>query len=616
LFCAIINYKVKKGGKMSTKYTAEQIQSLGFLKGLRERASMYIGSKDSAGMIHVTKEIISNSADEIVNGFASSNRIIIKVHEQDGKIIVGVRDFGRGIPFEMLEAVLTEPHSSGKFSKGDEKAYNKATSGVNGIGLKTATATGTITAVSYRKGTFKSVTSNVEGVLKSETGKTTLSDGTFTTWIPDLEVFEDYSFDKEAFQNQLDNLRYQLDVKIEAEVFGEKKVYEPRTLVNYLESYTGEKDRLTPIFSLQSRDNEISFEAALCFVKHSGFEDSFANLVETSQGGTHLTAFRTSLTSQFNKAFGTAFAGEAIRKHVALVMKVEAKHSLDFSGQSKERLTDTLVKTLVSPHITAELKNLFSLAKSEITIVKNLLEKVEKASDVDKIFKQLANSRSSTPNGLDGLSKKYKGCSQNTGLEIFLTEGQSAGNSLVLIRNPLNQAILSLRGKVRNVFDLDREQALKNEEVQILIQILGEPASALKKYDKVILAADGDYDGLQIIVLLLGFLAMFYKPLFTEGRIFIPELPKYMASDPNGKFKFFSTEEEKAKIPKSSHITYLKGLGELPPKQLATFITNPKTRTLNQVSVEEDEWDDFFESLKLALSKEKEQATGRREMFI
>jgi len=596
---------------MSEQYTEKQIQELPILEGIRTRLPMYAGSKDAAAITHIVFEIINNSIDEAISGYGSKIEIELNTKTNN----VRVRDFARGIPLGSLEGVLTKLHAGGKFNQ--ESGAYKGVGGQNGAGLKLAPATGEVTAVSYREGQKRTIQCNVKGVSKNELSKTKEVNGTEISWTPDREVFTETFLEVEGIKKRLDDMSYLMPgIEFEVTVDGIKESFKSKGLSQFINDYTVEKDRITPVFNFKAETQNLSVEVAMVWTKRENFEKAYTNMIYNSQGGTHTTALKATITREFNKFFETSFGGEEIRRGLCFIISLSMAEIPVFSGQSKERLNHSSINGNLSGLFKDEIKSIFNSAPKEFEAIVKLLTKLNDATDVDKLMKNITAASKKKSSSLFNVSTKFKGCSSDRDIEIFLTEGESASGGLSLTRNPVNQSTYALRGKPLNTFSKELVDILKNEEIQDLIKILGEPKDAIKKFDKIILAADADVDGTQIINLLLGFFAKFYKVLLLEGKIYIPTLPMYMASSPKGEVKFLMNDEEKKKIPSTWDISYLKGLGELSPSELDNFTTNRKTRKLKQVKLTEETYEEFYESLKLALSKAEEDLAMRREMFI
>jgi DNA gyrase/topoisomerase IV subunit B len=353
---------------------------------------------------------------------------------------------------------------------------------------------------------------------------------------------------------------------------------------------------------------------AKVWTKKGSLERNWINLANVADGGTQTTQFKTVLTRQTNLMLNATFTGDEIRKGLAYAISLKVPGEPIFTSQSKDKFAMPELNGSISNGFKDIIVEFLEQNKPFFEAMKNAIEQSRKKDSTELLMKSLTAKTKST--GLSDVTKKYKGCSSNTNIELFLCEGDSAAGGLSISKSPVDQATFAMRGKVKNVVNLDMAEVLKNEELKALISLLGTETEALAKYKAIVLAADRDPDGDNIINLALGFLCTFYPRLLIEGRIFIPALPLYSAMNDKGERKFFKTEEETKQLAKSWHISYLKGLGELDPADLAVFTTNKKTRTLIPVEVPEEDFEEFVAAIQFALSKSNEQVAHRREFLI
>lgn len=600
---------------MSLKYNEEQIQSLEVLQAMRQKLGMYFGSNGNEAVHHVVQEIISNAIDEHLAGFGNKIQIIVK----DDAVVV--RDFARGIPLGKITEVATVPHSSGKFK--DIQNQNDAYSfsgGLNGIGLKLATSTGTLTIISFRDGKMKKGIYRVDSIEEFDEKTTDQPNGTLVSWSPDAEPFRnDTAISFEVVQSKLETLSYLLpEMTFELHNSIKALVIKSEGMLGLFNDYLYTDDTLVkPYFKevgLNNSQQKLEVKMGVTFNAKSNIERSYVNLIPTADHGTHITAFKTVLTRQFNSFFNTDFTGDEIRKHLSFIVAINTTLEPTFIGQAKSQLKMPELNTDLNSIYKEIILDMFEARKKEFQVLIKMMEKIKKASDVDKILKQITGKKK-TKTGLANISSKYSGCQKEEGIELFLTEGLSAKGGLELSKSPVYQAVYAMKGKILNCFSKDLEEVIKNDEIQEIISILGDSKAAIKKFKKIVIAADADFDGAQIVNLTLGFLATFYKELFFKGLIYIPALPKYIARK-DTEVKFMFTEEEKSQIPKSWDISYLKGLGEMNPEDLGLFTVNDSTRQLIQVKVSEENFEEFYNNLSLALSKNSEDALARKVMFM
>ena len=405
----------------------------------------------------------------------------------------------------------------------------------------------------------------VDSIEEFDEKETDQPNGTLISWSPDKEPFKNQnSVSAEIIQSKLENLSYLLPNMI-FELHNEVKslVIQSKGLLDLFNDYLYEEDTLVMPYQDELKINtgvqKLEVRTAITFNAKNNIERSYVNLIPTPEHGTHITAFKTVLTRQFNSFFNTDFTGDEIRKHLSFIIAVNTSLEPTFVGQAKSQLKMPEITTDLNSIYKEIILDMFEARKKEFQVLIKMMEKIKKASDVDKILKQITGKKK-TKTGLANVSSKYSGCQKEEGIELFLTEGLSAKGGLELSKSPVYQAVYAMKGKILNCFSKDLEEVIKNDEIQEIISILGDSKVAIKKFKKIVIAADADFDGAQIVNLTLGFLATFYKELFFKGLIYIPALPKYIARK-DTEVKFMFTEEEKSQIPKSWDISYLKGLG-------------------------------------------------------
>ena len=581
------------------EYSANSIQTLQPLQAMREKMGMYFGSSGADALHHAVKEIISNSIDEHLQGFG--NKIEIKIAPTE----ITVRDFGRGIPFEKIQEVCTKPHSSGKLKTG-ESAY-QASGGLNGIGIKLLTATGIISVSSFRNGKMATATYSINHTAEQPIiTPSKLQNGTQITWKPDGEPFKNAKFEVSRIEDLIEQMLYLLP-NLEVSING--KTLKKSSMLDFFDDYLYEEHNITKPFCGKYKVGETAVAVALVWNTKNSVSSSFVNLIPTPDGGTHITALRTTLTREFNAKFGTSFSGDEIRRNLSLLVGITSNIELDFVGQAKSKLATTELTADFNTCFKAAIQEMFSKDVDGFRKLVKLLTKINKAADIEKAMKSISQKPKTAFNNL---TKKYIGCKANKGIEFALVEGSSAGESLKLQRKDY-QAIFAVRGKMLNVFDLETNEVLQNAEIRELMDILGKPSEAMKKFDKIIFAHDADYDGAHIGLLMLNFFARYYKELLFAGKLYSPVLPTYMGRK-GDKIAFAYTEEEKNKLV-GYDISFLKGLGELDDELLAPFIWNKNTRKLKQLTCSPNEYDELIESLAITFSKTAENANARREIF-
>lgn len=595
-----------------SNYRAEHIETLSALEGVRKKLGMYVGGNGSDAVHHIIKELISNAIDEYLAGYGKRIEIYIDTLKNSATIT----DFGRGIPKEKINDVYVRMHTSGKFKKEGDAAYG-ASGGLNGVGCKTATATGQVEVEVKRDGKiYKNKFSCYEIGELTETRTTDKSTGTKVSWTPDDGVFTEKTIETDKILELVEDLSY-LTPNLEFVLYENEKLVstvKAKGIEDFIKDYVAEHEMVSPIMSFRKGDSKLMIEGAMVWTKNKNLEQTYMNLIPTRDGGTHLTAAKTTLTKSTNKLLNYSWTGEELRRGWVIILSVKCLEEVVFKGQDKSAVNMPSINAPLSALIREEFERLIEINRPFFEKFKEMTEKIRKRDNTDSLLKELTSKPKKS--SLSDLTKKYKGCSAQTGIELFLAEGDSAGGGIAMSKSPINQAVFYLRGKPLNTFGADMEKILKNEEIKKIIELLGSEDHALKTYDKIILATDKDTDGGAIVNLMLGFFATFYPELIIQGKIYVPDMPLYVATSPSGEQKFFSDEKVVETIPKKWVISRFKGLGQMDPKLLSQFTTDTKTRKLDVVQVAREDYEDFVGALSLALSKEEEQLTARRELFV
>lgn len=590
-------------------YGDDQIKVLTALQGMRQRVAMYFGSNSNDAIMQIIKEGINNFLDEYLAGFGT--KAVFKLNTKTNEITM--RDYGRSTPFGKTDQIFMETHASGKY---DQSSTYGIRLGQNGTGASGFCSSGQLTVISHRDGEYYTNSYNYKTKGEGKIGKTKEPNGLLIRWIPDNEYITDLTINPDRLRNLLENFSYVVpNFSFHLTVDdGKEEIIKSKSLSTFLTDYISEKDMISKIMTASGKNKLIEYDLALVYTKQRAIEKSFINLSETVDHGTHVSTFKTAWTREINKILDYSFTGEEIRRNLCFILSVKSVMEPVFKSQSKDCLNMPDISKPLSQEISKGIIQLVEQNRSFFEAMKNAIEQSRKKDSTALLMKTLTAKTKST--GLSDVTAKYKGCTSSTGVELFICEGDSAAGGLNLTKSSVDQATYAARGKVKNVMGQDLETILQNEELKGLIKVLGTEKEALAKYKAIVLAADRDPDGDAIINLMLGFLCTFYPGLLTQGRVFIPELPLYSAMNDKGEKKFFNTEEETRKLPKSWHISYLKGLGEVDPADLGNFTTNRKTRKLIPVEVHEEDLEEFSAALEFALSKDKEQIAHRREFLI
>lgn len=545
----------------------QNIKTLPFLEAVHLRYGMYAGTEP---IPHIVKEIISNSLDEAKLGFG--DKIIIKLNTATNTLTV--RDFGRGIPQNKMIDVLTKPHTGGKFDE------SQGTAGLNGIGVKIATALGVVTLETY-DGKTKSYLRDLHRgnyqTIEVETYSSKEPKGTSFTFTPSIDKRFDTTIKKEDIINLIEDYVYCNDVTFELDIDRIVSTYTPQKLTALMPT-----TKYTEIFTSTAENNTTKVEIAMCWGDESA-DHCFLNGVRI-EGGSHITLIRTALTRAVSKFIEAK--GEDIRRGLVLAIKVDTTEELFFSSQAKDKIAMPLINPVVAEAFGA-ITDTFT--EKNLKNVLTRLRKLVKALDTTKLVAELKNKKVDV--------KKFNKSERNG--ELFLIEGLSAGGGLNLVKNHSYQASYALRGKLLNTWGKTLEEVKTNQEIQDLVKILSEG------WDKIILLTDADADGTHIALLIVCFIHNFFPQYLEKGKIYTVELPTMMGVDNKGNIVGFSGD-----IPTGlKEVEYLKGLGQM-ESELLRYYSVDKTRKLNQISYQNIN----AEELELAFSKTF--ANERQELLL
>ena len=600
---------------MSAKeYTAKNIQVLKGLEAVRKRPAMYIGDVTSKGLHHLVYEIVDNSIDEAMAGFAS--KIEVTIHPDES---ISVEDDGRGIPVDIhpiekrpaVEIIMTTLHAGGKF---DKNTY-KVSGGLHGVGASVVNALSKWCTVEIfrNKKIYKQSYERGIPVSDLEIVGETEKQGTKITFLADDEIFKRIHYKFEILGNRLRELAFlnrnlEITIKDERDNHQETFKYEGglKEFVTYLdESRTTLHDE--PIYIEGERDG-IPIEIAMQY--NSAYTENiltYCNNVNTIEGGTHLSGFKSALTRTINSYAQKynliknnekiTLSGEDVREGLTAVISVKVSEP-QFEGQTKTKLGNSEVRSAVETLVN---EKLYEFLEENPAIAKPIIEKCISAARAREAARQ-ARELTRRKTALDGssLPGKLADCSSNDPKEseLYLVEGDSAGGSAKQARDRRFQAILPLKGKILNVEKARLDKILSNDEIKTIITAIGTGIGSDSfdieklRYDKIIIMTDADVDGAHIRTLLLTFFYRYMGELVQQGKIYIAQPPLYKIK--NGKDEYYAfDDEEKDRIIKELgvdegklSIQRYKGLGEMNPEQLWETTMNPETRTILQVSIE------------------------------
>ncbi|AQT77968.1 DNA topoisomerase (ATP-hydrolyzing) subunit B [Mycolicibacterium litorale] len=630
------------------QYGADSIKVLEGLEAVRKRPGMYIGSTGERGLHHLVWEVVDNSVDEAMAGFAT--KVTVRILEDGG---VEVTDDGRGIPVAMhatgiptIDVVMTVLHAGGKFEEG---AY-QVSGGLHGVGVSVVNALSTRLEADVRTGGyewFQTYDKSVPGTLRQ--GEKTRETGTTIRFWADPDIFETTTYDFETIARRLQEMAFLnkgLTIELTdervtaeevvdevvsdtaeapktaeekaAEAGGKQKVKHrvfcyPGGLVDFVKHINRTKNPIQPsVIDFDGKGEGHEVEIAMQW--NAGYSESvhtFANTINTHEGGTHEEGFRAALTTVVNKYAKDKkllkdkdpnLTGDDIREGLAAVISVKVSQP-QFEGQTKTKLGNTEVKSFVQKICNEQLTHWFEANPTEAKTVVNKAVSSAQARIAARKARELVRRKSATDIG--GLPGKLADCrSTDPRLsELYVVEGDSAGGSAKSGRDSMFQAILPLRGKIINVEKARIDRVLKNTEVQAIITALGtgihdEFDLAKLRYHKIVLMADADVDGQHISTLLLTLLFRFMKPLVENGHIFLAQPPlyklKWQRADPE--FAYSDRERDglleagkKAgkRINVDDGIQRYKGLGEMDAKELWETTMDPSVRVLRQVTLDD-----------------------------
>ncbi|PAV12086.1 DNA topoisomerase IV subunit B [Methanosarcina spelaei] len=592
-------------------YDASHIQVLEGLEAVRKRPSMYIGSTDSRGLHHLVYEVVDNSIDEALAGFCTRVNVTIN---PDGSVTV--LDNGRGIPIDphpfhkksALEVVMTVLHAGGKF---DKNTY-KVSGGLHGVGVSVVNALSEWLEVEVSRDGKRYYQRYIRGKPEADVQEIGTSDttGTKTTFKPDANIFETLDFDYETLSNRLRELAFLnrgLTISLQdlrtPEEQAETFAYEGG-IVEFVKYLNNKKQPLhDPIYFERQRDDMVVEIAMQYTSSYTENVYSFANNINTHEGGTHIIGFKTALTRVTNDYIKAnklskedlKLTGDDVREGLTAIISVKLMEP-QFEGQTKTKLGNSDVKGIVDSLVTDGLAEYFEENPKVANVILEKALLAQKAREAAKKARELTRRKNALE--VSTLPGKLADCSEKNpaACEIYIVEGNSAGGSAKQGRDRSFQAILPLRGKILNVEKSRLAKILKNEEIISLITAIGTGISEdftleSARYHKVILMTDADVDGEHIRTLLLTLFFRYMRPLIDEGYVYIAQPPLYRIKKGKAEYYIHSDRELEAKKKelgeKGLGIQRYKGLGEMNPGQLWETTMNPEGRTLLQVTLED-----------------------------
>ena len=595
---------------MAETYNAAQIHVLKGLEAVRHRPAMYIGDVGVRGVHHLVYEVVDNAIDEALAGFC--DRVLVTIHSDDE---LSVDDNGRGIPVDIhptenrpaLEVVLTVLHSGAKFG---HKVY-QISGGLHGVGVSVVNALSEyLIAEVYRN----SKTYRIEferGIAKGEMASTkgAKRTGTRITFRPDSQIFKKVSFKYDILAARMRELAYLnsgLRIQLVDQRADKKEEFHfANGLVDFVGYLDSGRNRLHRPILVEDRRGDM--EVGVAFEYNDGFVESifsFANTINTHEGGTHLSGFKSALTRSINDYArktqalkeGVELTGEDVREGLVAVVSIKISDP-QFEGQTKTKLGNSEAKGVVESVVYDKL---VAYLEENPRVAGKIVDKVvaaARARAAARKARELARRRSLLES--DTLPGKLADCSSEDPAEseLYIVEGDSAGGSAKQGRDRRYQAILPLRGKILNVEKSGINRVLSNNEIRTIISAVGtgigeEGLDVTKtRYQKIIIMTDADVDGSHIRTLLLTFLYRFMQPLIDAGYVYIAQPPLYRVKQGKTERYLYSDEDlddfsKKSKGTKLDIQRY-KGLGEMNPEQLWETTMNPERRTLKRVAMED-----------------------------
>ncbi|RMH61730.1 MAG: type IIA DNA topoisomerase subunit B [Calditrichaeota bacterium] len=561
-------------------YTEDNIRSLDWKEHIRLRPGMYIGklgdgSAQDDGIYVLVKEIIDNAIDEHVMGFGKTIEVQVKPNR------VRVRDYGRGIPLGKVFDCVAKINTGGKY---DSEAFQKSV-GLNGVGTKAVNALSEYFRVaSVRDGRMKVIEFAYGEVIQDHPVElTNKRNGTLVEFRPDPEIFKHYHFIPEFLESQMWNYAY-LNAGLTI-VFNGEKIHSPNGLRDLLDRKTDEENRRYPIIHFRNGD----IEMAMTHGNQYGEEYySFVNGQHTTQGGTHLAAFREALVRTVRDFYKKDFDAADIRASIVAAISVRVQEPV-FESQTKTKLGSQSVgpegptiRTFVNDFVKKELDDYLHKHKETADLLLRRIQQSEKERKEIAGIKKLANQRAKKANlhnkKLRDCRIHYQDVKKEKRFEttLFITEGDSASGSITKARDVATQAVFSLRGKPLNSFGLTKKVVYENEEFNLLQHALDiENGVENLRYNRVVIATDADVDGMHIRLLLMTFFLQFFPDLVRNGHVYVLETPLFRVRNKKETIYCYDEEEKQQalnKLGRNAEITRFKGLGEISPSEFETFI--------------------------------------------
>jgi len=565
----------------NSQYTEDNIRSLDWKEHIRMRPGMYIGklgdgSSPDDGIYILLKEVLDNCIDEFVMGAGKTIEILIKDQE------VSVRDYGRGIPLGKVVDVVSKMNTGGKY---DSRAFKKSV-GLNGVGTKAVNALSSAFRVESNRDNLSKFATFEAGNLIEDAAplESSKRKGTKVTFTPDTTIFKNYRYRNEYIVKMIKYYVY-LNPGLTIDFNGEK-YFSENGLKDLLEDIINESDLLYPIVHLRGNDIEVALTHSR--TQYSEEYHSFVNGQNTTQGGTHLAAFREAVVKTVREFFGKNYDASDIRKSIIAAVSIKVMEPI-FESQTKTKLGSTemgekmpTVRSYIHEFLGTQLDNFLHKNPDTAEKIQRKIMQAEKERKELSGIRKLARDRAKKSNLHN---KKLRDCRVHLGdlkkdrrldSTVFITEGDSASGSITKSRDVNTQAVFSLRGKPLNTFGMTKKIVYENEEFNLLQAALNiEDSLADLRYNNIVIATDADVDGMHIRLLLITFFLQFFPELIKEGHLYILQTPLYRVRDKKQTFYCYSEQERVDAIETlrgKAEITRFKGLGEISPDEFKHFI--------------------------------------------
>ena len=564
-----------------TKYTEDNIRSLDWKEHIRMRPGMYIGklgdgSSPDDGIYILLKEVLDNSIDEYVMG--AGKTIDISIH--GNKVIV--RDYGRGIPLGKVVDVVSKMNTGGKY---DSKAFKKSV-GLNGVGTKAVNALSSFFRVESTRDSKSASAEFEQGNLINQDllDDTSRRKGTKVSFIPDDVIFKKYKYRNEYVEKMLKYYVY-LNPGLTI-IFNGEKFYSENGLKDLLSENINESDMAYPIIHLKGDDIEVAITHSK--TQYSEEYHSFVNGQNTTQGGTHLAAFREALVRTIREFYGKNYEASDVRKSIVSAIAIKVTEPV-FESQTKTKLGSTdmggglpTVRTFINDFLKKYLDNFLHKNSAVAESIQRKILQAERERKELSGIRKLAKDRAKKSNLHN---KKLRDCrvhfgdiknERNLETTLFITEGDSASGSITKSRDVNTQAVFSLKGKPLNCYGLTKKIVYENEEFNLLQAALNiEESIEDLRYNNIVIATDADVDGMHIRLLLITFFLQFFPELIKEGHLYILQTPLFRVRNKKETIYCYSDLERRNAIQKlkpKPEITRFKGLGEISPDEFVHFI--------------------------------------------